>query len=231
MHALDRTEMANVMTLGLGSTLDSWVLRNTPEFKDVSGSIVTYPYDPRRAGDIIQSLGYSRGADGMFRDGSGSTITLEVRTLAADYNQRTTLAVVDYLRRSGVDASIVTIPPQRQGDAEYRSTFPGFQILLGSPAPTILHSSRAGVPANNFQPNQNYPRYMQPDYDALSDRYYSTIPWNERMDVLRQIVHRVSDEVLVLPLFEYQIPVLIGNRIQNVIPGSTWNAHEWDVSS
>jgi len=229
IQALDRAEMANVMTLGTGTPIDSWVLRNAPEYNDVRPAVVTYSYDPRRSAEMIQGMGYTQGGDGIFRDATSNTIPIEVRTLAADYNQRTTLAVVDYLRRAGVDASIQTIPPQRQADSEWRSTFPGFQILLGSPAPNILLSSRAGVPANNFQPNQNYPRYMNPEYDALAERYYSTIPWADRMDLLRQIVHQVSDEVLVIPLIEYQIPVLTGNRLQNVIPGATWNAQEWDV--
>ncbi len=230
MHALDRSEMANVMTLGLGTVLDSWVLPSYPEFNDVKDSIVKYAYDPRLASEMIQGLGYTRGADGLFHDARGESIAVEVRTLAADYNQRTTLSVVDAMRRAGIDASIQTIPPQRQTDSEYRSTFPGFQILLGSPNPNLLHSSRAGTPANNFSPNQNYPRYMNPEYDALADRYYSTIPWAERMELLRQILNQVSDQVIVLPLFEYEIPVLIHNRVRNVIPGSTWNAHEWDVT-
>ena len=62
-----------------------------PDFKAIEPRIVEYSYDVRAAAELLQGLGYVRGADGTFRDGSGQPLTIEVR--GAD---RTTLAVADY---------------------------------------------------------------------------------------------------------------------------------------
>lgn len=228
-HAIDLPEINGVLTAGLGNALESFVKPNDPEFNDVQAAIVRYPYDPRKAMDMIAGLGYARGADGMFRSPSGDTIPIEIRTLSADLNQKTTLSVVDYWRRAGVDAAIFTIPPQRQGEGEFRANFPGFQILLGSISPIALHSARAPLAANQFLVTGNYPRYMNPEYDALADRYYATIPRAERMEVLRQVIRWQTDQLLAVPLFQYVDPSLISNRLRNIVPNSTFNLHEWDV--
>ena len=229
-HAMDLPEITDVLTAGMGNPLVSFVKPSDPEYSEVQPSVVKYPYDPRKAMDAIAALGYSRGADGLFRNPSGETIPIEIRTLTADLNQKTTLSVVDYWRRAGVDASPLTIPPQRQGDGEWRATFPGFQILLGNISPIALHTSRSPLPSNNYQVTGNYPRYMNPEYDALADRYYATIPRPERMEVLRQIVHWQTDQALAVALFQYVDPALISHRLKNVVPGSRWNLQEWDVS-
>src|SRR5439155_16429290 len=103
--ALDLREMANVLTVGLGNPVDSFVHSTDPEFAAVQDVMVRYPFDPARATETITSLGYARGADGLLRDRAGATIQVEIRTLSADLNQKTTLSVVDYWRRAGVDAS------------------------------------------------------------------------------------------------------------------------------
>lgn len=228
-HAIDMPEMTGILTAGLGNALESFVRPNDPEFNDVQSAIVRYPYDPRRSMEILTGLGYTRAADGIFRGPTGETISVEIRTLSADLNQKTTLSVVDYWRRVGVDASIFTIPPQRQGEAEFRANFPGFQILLGSISPIALHTSRAPLASNNFQVTGNYPRYMNPEYDALADRYYATIPRAERMEVLRQVIRWQTDQLLAVPLFQYVDPSLISNRLKNVVPNNTFNIHEWEA--
>jgi peptide/nickel transport system substrate-binding protein len=233
VQATDLKEITNVLTFGLGTPLESIIKPMDPEYRDVEANIVRYPFDANRAADMIGALGYTRGSDGLFHGAAGETIAIEVRTLAADLNQKTTLSVIDYWRRAGVDANLQTIPPQRQGDGEYRSTFPGWQILLGNPQPNSLHSSRAQLAQNNFQTlggSGNYPRYLDPAYDALSDRYYATIPRPERMEVLRQIVRFQSDQVLVVPLFQFVQPAMVSNRFKNVTGGDSSNAHEWDVA-
>ncbi|HEY3115425.1 MAG TPA: ABC transporter substrate-binding protein, partial [Chloroflexota bacterium] len=228
-YALDLREMANVLTVGLGNPVDSFVHSTDPEFNDVEDAIVRYPFDPARTTEMITGLGYTRGADGLLRDHAGATIPVEIRTLSADLNQKTTLSVVDYWRRAGVDASITTIAPQRQNDAEYRATFPGFQLLMGPSTPDRLLSSRAPLPANNFLATGNYPRYLNPEYDTLVNRYFATVPKDQRIPVLRDIVHVLTDQLPVLPLFQYLNPALISGRLLKVVPGSTYGAQEWDV--
>jgi ABC-type transport system substrate-binding protein len=75
---------------------------------------------------------------------------------------------------------------------------------------------------------------MNAEMDALIDRYFATVPKPERNRVLAQIVHHLTDQVVVLPLIWQVDPTMIGNRLTNVGAASryttqVWNAHEWDV--
>jgi hypothetical protein len=62
-----------------------------------------------------------------------------------------------------------------------------------------------------------------------------TVPKDERNRVLGQLVHHITDQVVIVGLFFIAEPVLITNRLTNVtsIRGAdgmhTWNVHEWDL--
>ena len=70
---------------------------------------------------------------------------------------------------------------------------------------------------------------MNPEFDALIDRFYSTIPWEPRMDALHQIIHHATDQVLVMGMFYSTEANMVSSRLDNVKPTRAWNAHEWSV--
>ena len=73
-------------------------------------------------------------------------------------------------------------------------------------------------------------RYMNPEYDMLVDRYLATIPMNDRMEVVQQIVRHISENVPILGLMYEARPTLLSNQLVNVdATTDTRNAHEWDV--
>lgn len=80
----------------------------------------------------------------------------------------------------------------------------------------------------------NRSRYADVELDALIERYFVTVPWNERVQVIGPIVHHFGDRLVVLGLFFNITRTFIGHRLLNVSvrgPFSTeaWNAHEWEV--
>jgi hypothetical protein len=77
-------------------------------------------------------------------------------------------------------------------------------------------------------------RYRSSELDALIDRFFVTVPRQERTQVLGQIVHHMTDQAIPVGLFYNVAPVMIGNRLQNVTAGGpssgpAWNANEWDI--
>ncbi len=77
---------------------------------------------------------------------------------------------------------------------------------------------------------RNHSRFMNPEHDALIDRFFVTIPKDERLDILRQIVHIQTAQLSAMGLFYNTSPIMVAGRLQNVDRASTHNAHEWDVS-
>jgi hypothetical protein len=131
----------------------------------------------------------------------------------------------------GVGVQTVVDSPQRARDREYSAIRPAFHLARND---NIVHSlirfqgSQTPLPENNYV-GQNRNRYMNPEFDALLDRYFTTIPKQDRLNVLGQIVHHMTDRLTNLDLFYDVEGALVTRRLQNVTFTRAWNAHEWDL--
>ena len=243
--ALDRQTMAEIIEGGLAYVADGWLTPSVPEYAEVAQSFVRYDYDPARARQEIQALGYSAGPDGMWRDSAGSPLSLEIMTLGPiEINLRTTLTVADSWQRVGVGVEQNVVPPQRGADPVYRSSFPGFQILrypsdVLASGPGAFHSLAARVPENNFTAGRgpggglNWSRYMNPELDGLIDRFYETVPRRDQLQLVSRILQHVTDQLVVMPLFWDPSLGMVSNRVENVPPlgdAVPWNVEEWRVT-
>ena len=189
-------------------------------------------YDPRQSAQLLEGLGYTKGADGLLRDGAVQRLNLEIRSVTAETQQKLTLATVDFWRQIGVDAEPYVIPLQLARDPEQYATFPGAMIVR-NPAHLRglvgLLSNRSPLPENRFTGN-NYGRYRSEAFDAIISNLVVTIPVTERMQILGQAVHHMSEQLNVIGLVFNPDPILIANRLQNIPTiRPTWNSHEWDV--
>jgi len=243
LHALDRDELVDTILQGKGIVAHGLFWDpSEPEYRAIEGRIVRYDYDPRRAAQLIEGLGYRRSGDGFYRDprdATGQRLTVELRTLASfDTSVKTIFPIADYWRRVGVEVEALVVPEQRAADREYRAARPGFDLPSVPRDVSRLHSREIALPVNSFR-GANRARYGNAEFDDLIDRYHVTIPWPERMEILGDIVHHMNDRVVAMGLFFNVTPSLVGNRLVNVKAGSgnvagadgiqIWNAHEWDV--
>jgi peptide/nickel transport system substrate-binding protein len=233
LHALDRQELADSIQFGLAPVAHGIVPPHVAEYPDVEAGMVRYDYDPRRAVQLIETLGYSRAADGLFRDSAARRLAVELRVLVTvRVAEKAMPAVADYWQRVGVAVEAVPIPPQRARDGEWRITRPGFEMLRHSSSvsmATNLHSSKIPTAENRFAGN-NYSRQASAEYDRLVERFQATIPWGQRMEILRQMVSHLTENVITMPVFYDMGPTLIAKRVSGVTRGTVVsNVHQWDV--
>lgn len=227
-HAIDRQQLVDILTAGRSSVAHAFLGSNEPEFRDVESSLITYDCDPRRAMQVIEGLGYTRGADGVYHDAANQRLSVELRTDPGETEQQ-----------AGVGVETTTAPVQRARDLEYQYTFPAF-VLRGqssriSAALPNFQGSSSPFPENRWV-GSNRGRYVNPKLDAAIDRYLVTIPMRERVQELQSIMRLITDQIPVMNLF-YSVPfTLISNRVENMIPSKasgtaakTWNSHLWDV--
>jgi ABC-type transport system substrate-binding protein len=142
------------------------------------------------------------------------------------------LSVADYWQQLGVAVDPVVIPTQRASDREYQATFPAF-MFRRQPNATLdllnLHGSQTPLPSNNYV-GRNYARYMNPEFDALIDMVFATVPRAERMQALRATMHHISDQLVRMGLFYDASSVLVTSRLQGVtVEAQGWNAHDWTL--
>jgi ABC-type transport system substrate-binding protein len=244
--AIDREEMALTLAYGLLPVGHSYILPNDPEYAELQGSVVRYEYNPRRAIEQIEAMGYVRGADGSFRaDGAGrpdasadGRLTVEIRSSQLDMNRKTKLTVADYWQRVGVAVTPFEDSESMRRDTQHRATYPGFDTVGGSSGVDsfkFYRSSEARYPQNGYV-GRNVSNYVNPELDALIERYLVTVPRSERMQVAGQIVHHLTDQLIPIPTFHDGNPTIVGGRMKNVAVDvssggtNTWNAHEWDIN-
>jgi ABC-type transport system substrate-binding protein len=111
----------------------------------------------------------------------------------------------------------VVIPPARQRDVEYRAKFPGFQYTQGSAGLASLNNyitSMQKTAANGYR--GQHTGYSNPEYDALVDRYQTTIPKTERMQAASAAIHHMTDQLVVMTTFYNTQPQAVANRLKNV---------------
>ena len=75
----------------------------------------------------------------------------------------------------------------------------------------------------------NRGRYSNAELDALIDRFFVTVPRAERMTVLGQIIHHLTDQLVIMGLYFTPDATGVSNRLRNVPAGDPWNTQEWDV--
>jgi len=232
LYATDRQSLVDTLEGGLSQVADTHYTTSQPDFVDIQSYIVKYQYDPPRAVQMIQALGYTRGTDGQFRDGSGQTLSVELRSSPGrDVNDKTTLAVADFWKQAGVTVDTLMVPPQLDQDSKFRATRPAFEVVGVPDDPSRLASSQIPTPATNYLGN-NRSGYASPTLDAAIEKYFVTIPRAERIAALGAFIHEVTDQLVIMPLFYEASPLLVSKRIQNVHAAApTWNGHEWDTTS
>ncbi|MEA2640840.1 MAG: peptide/nickel transport system substrate-binding protein [Chloroflexota bacterium] len=240
-HALDREEMVNTLVDGKTSVAHGVVTNpsRADEFQATRDSVVQYPYDPRRATQLIEGLGYRKGTDGFYVDRAGQKITLEIRTTQGDVQQeRAAFATAANWQAVGLTTETSLTPAARRNDFEYRFAFPAFDLrrqpLTPDQVTEKFHSANPPTAENNWR-GGNYGRYSNPALDRLLEAYDVTIPTGPRMELYKQIAHVVTDQVVILGLF-YDVEVTVtASRMKNVRTrtagyGETVFVHEWDVA-
>ncbi len=237
VHAIDRQTMVDTLESGLTEVSQSVLPPGRPEFREIEAGIARYDYDTRKATEMVEGLGYSRGPDGILRDAAGGRLGVELRaTGGQDILEKPVLLVAEAWRGIGVATDPLFVPPQRNQDREYRANRPGFLLAGGLSDLQILGLLLAAeVPlAETNYVGRNDARYNNPEYEALYGRFLVTIPQAERQELLRRIVHHIADNQPIIGLYYRVDPTMVANRVTNVYPRlrtslQPWNAHEWDV--
>lgn len=236
LHGLDRQNIVDVLQYGLSPVAHTFLFPGTTVYRDIESAIVRYDYDPRRAAQLLEQAGLTKGADGLYRDSSGQPVPLDVRTSAGDDTHESgVLVVADQLRTLGIATEPFMIPQSRRSDLEYNQTFPGIRLWRKDNtvwAPERWHSRQTPLPETRFV-GSNDSRYMSPDLDNLIDRYVSTIPQGERSQLLGQIVNHITSNLAMLGLWYNTEPHVVSHRLKGRAMKTTagvndvWNVHEW----
>ena len=234
-HALDRDSLNDLINVGVAPPPAGFLVPvGAPEYPALKPSIVEYPYDLRRATQLIEEVGFTRVGDG-YRDATGKELVVPFVTVGGGAEEQSALFLADGWKRAGVKTELDI---RAQLEREDRAVRPGFTdgtgtFMMTQPGRlTWMHSDSIPTPANRFRGN-NRSRYANPELDALIDRFFITVPPTERIAVLGRIAHIVTDQVTQILTYHTMHAALINNKAKNVTPrtglAQTWDSHLWDL--
>src|SRR5207244_9209123 len=116
---------------------------------------------------------------------------------------QTLYAVAGYWQQLGVKVTTNIVSSAQFNDRQYTANFPAFYLRKQATSVIYLNnllSRNAPLPANNYV-GSNYSRYRNPEFDTQILRFFATIDPQQRLDVLRPMVHQISDDLITMGLF------------------------------
>ncbi len=239
MFALDRQTLVDTLQYGYGGIAEIPWPPGDPDFKDYVAKVERYPYDPQRAAAMFQALGYAKGPDGFLRSNTtGSRLEpVEFRTTGEQSFQVAILAAMsDMFKQAGLDINQVVIPQERTADRQYRVAFPGLEVLqFGTGASTMLNqgamtTSKLPTAANGYTTG-NYPRYSNPEWDGLIDKFAITIVPTQRKQVITEMMVHISDNLQDMSIIWGVSVQFASKRLTVPELNPMWTAEQWDIRS
>ena len=234
-HMTDRQVLAEALTDGLGPVADTLVMTQMDYYSTLDQAISKYPYDVRRAEQLLNEAGYSKASDGLYTSPTDGRFTMEVAVAQGGRNDNEVAIMADGLRRNGLDTSIRIIPRAQITDPYVLAHFPG--VLIGShnpaSAPPVqrLRASELAT-AENRGRGSNYSGWTHPQAERLIAAYETSLDRNDRSQQVVQLLKLVSEEVPIYALY-YNLEFLAhagglrGPQVTVSNDSATWNLHEW----
>jgi peptide/nickel transport system substrate-binding protein len=242
-QAIDKAGVIEVELAGLGPPADSWIAADDPNRAQFASAIPSWAYQPAVAQRMLGEAGWQRAADGVMNDSAnGERLELDLRVTNVAGHVKALSVMADNWRQVGATVSETVIPPSRNNDGEYRSTFP-FAGLTGNWVSLDWetgHFSCATVsrPANRWSGAANRAGYCNAAREPVIEQLRVTIPERERVRLRAEIMGQVlATEYARLPLYWQVQPIPFGKNVQgfSVLQSTplghartTWNAHLWD---
>lgn len=229
-YGLDRAAVAETVSGGLAPLADSWISPTDYIRPLIESSIPQYPYDPGRAQSLLSQTPWTRGPDGVLvHRETGERFRLMIYGTPVSLQEQQVVA--DEWKALGVEANIQTVP-QAQDNQQTRSTLPGvgFATVPGRAYYTgWLYTKDISTAARGWS-GVNRSGYSNPRFDALGDRFLSTVDVDERARIQGQLIAEGMGDVAIMPVFWPVRTVLSLSRVRGIWEPNTANILEWDVS-
>jgi peptide/nickel transport system substrate-binding protein len=237
LHALDRDALADTTTFSFGSRADAFFMPTDALFPEVERAISKYPYDPGRAGSLLDEAAWQLPAGASVRVGAaGQTLDVEVARNAGPRDQQEISVIADFWKTVGVNSSIRIIPAGQSRDGEVVSFFPGTMAIARTIAPeNFVFTSKYLPTVGSRWRGSNRGSFVDPEVERLQDLVLTSMDPRDRREATIALHKRMSEVVGIGPLY-YEVEVILAKNsvkgpVGNYGPqqGVSWNVFEWEI--
>lgn len=233
-HTVDKDALNSVLFEGEGIMTETPVPPNADYFPAVDRASVKYPYDPRRAEQLMNDAGFTRGADGVYRS-ARERFSTELAVLQSPQNESEMSIMAATWRQAGFDIKEVVWPSVLARDAQLRNTAPGLSTTSGPAGEGTLvdHASSELPRPENRWTGSNRGGWTNPEFDRLAQEFNTTLARQDRIQLLVQLARVFTEDAAVISLYFNPTTTAFAAGLRGpaaVVPTSdvTWNVHTWE---
>ncbi len=204
-------------------------------FADVERATIKHPYDLRRAEQLLNDAGFTRGGDGFFASG-GERFATEVRGLAGAQQEQELAILGAGWRQFGLDIRESTIPTVQGQDSQLQATLPGlFAGGAASGERNLTNHTTAQIsrPENRWT-GRNFVGWSNAEYDRLAEAFSRTLDRSERVQQVAEMGRVFTTESPSVTMY-FSIEVLAhsagltGPKLVPSESAQTWDVHTWEL--
>lgn len=228
-HAIDKTEIVDVVLFGLGSVSTGPYVPNTWPYNP---HVRSYPYDPEEARRILQEEGWvDTDGDGWIdKDGKAFEFTI-LTNMGNDSRAKTATILQWRLKEVGIRVNIRTIEwstfiNEFIDKRRFEAVVLGWSIGLDPDQFDIWHSSKTREKEFNFI------SYANDEVDMLLEAGRRTFDMKARRAAYYRIQEILAEEVPYIFLYVPDALPVVSARVHGIAPapiGIGYNIHKWYV--
>jgi peptide/nickel transport system substrate-binding protein len=180
----------------------------SPVEADYAADLPHWPYDPKRARDLLAAAGFKPGADGVMVGADGKRLSLELDVSSGIRIVELVQQVIQsQLKAVGIEIVAKTEPVRvLLGETVRKRIFPAMTMFSWTPAPAAVpyftyHSGRIPSAANNYD-GVNYTGFRNARMDTLLTDALAELDGEKRRAMMHEIQAIVMDELPQLPLYQ-----------------------------
>src|SRR5207237_454983 len=122
-HSIDRDALNEGLFDGQGAVTETGIPRDAKYFPELDRAMAHYPYDPRRAEQLMVEAGLTKDPQGFFAGPSGERFSPEYIVEQGTVFERTLAINTETWARTGIEVQPGVLPTTAMRNNETRATF------------------------------------------------------------------------------------------------------------
>jgi peptide/nickel transport system substrate-binding protein len=228
-HAIDKSEIVDVVLFGLGSKATGPYVPNTWAYNP---KVKEYEYDIDKAKALLKEAGWKDTNGNGTVDKEGKEFEFSVLTNMGNRSRVKTATIIQYrLKKIGVKVDIrvlewSTFINEFIDKRRFETVILGWSIGIDPDQYDIWHSSKTREKEFNFI------SYNNPEVDELLEKGRRTFDIEERKKAYYRIQDILADELPYIFLYVPDATPIVHSRFKGIKPttiGISYNLHKWYV--
>jgi len=236
-YGTDRQSMVDKLLHGKVPVLNSWIPPDHPDYIG-DAAIITYPYDPAKAKQLLDQAGWTMS--GRFRAKDGQPLKLTMNATQGDALREAYLKMFkENMAAIGVDVTVELLPASQWYAQGGKLTQRQFQlgifpwVAAPDPGSAELWTSTSIPTDTNGYHGQNYFGWHNADSDLIYKQLGQTLNRGARHSLYARQQALVAQELPGLPLFQHVVMVAANPKLTGLKLDPTdlitRNIYEWDI--